>query len=401
MTAYGVTATGFVTKPVTQIQTEIEQDQLDTIDPQLDTSPDQALGQMNGILAEKLGELWELAQVAYASISRDDAEGAQLDNVGALTGSTRLAPKQSFVFCNCTLLAANSPYAEGSLVANVSGQPTIQFANSAIVTVAADGVVSVLFNATVNGPTIAAAGTLTQITAPVTGWSAVTNPHDATLGNFEEDDQDFRARQELEIAAAGSGTVDAIRADLLESVPGIISANVVENTTFLTDAATGTPPRSLQAIVWDGPGLAASNDGIAQSLWDHKPAGTPYVGNSLGNATDAEGILRSVPFTRPTQRSVWLAFTVAFTPGLSPALQTTAIAGVKAAAVAYGAANLSPGVAVLSLALRAAALQTPGIYNVPALALDFAASPTATADLTIGATQVAVLDTSRITVNGL
>lgn len=399
MATRGITPAGFVAPTVTDLISDIEADQLATVDPLLDTSSESFVGQNNGIFAEKLAEAWEALAVAYASISREDAEGNQLDNVGSLTGSLRLPPKPSFVFCNVALTAANSPYVAGSLVANVAGQPGVQFSNALDIAVTADGTSSHLFTSLEDGPVLAPSGQLTAISAPVTGWTSVTNPLDATPGNLLELDEDYRLRQEQELSAAGSGTTDAIRADLLE-VPGVISARVISNTSMTTDPVTGTPAKAIQAIVWDGVIPGASNDQVAQSLWDDKPAGIPYYGASSGIATDAVGGLQTVQFTRPAQVLVYLAFTVAFTPGLSPSLQTAAIAAVKAAAVAYGSANLKPSVEVLALGLRAAAFGVSGIFNVPALALDVTPAPTATADLTIGTTQVAVLDSSRISVNG-
>lgn len=385
-------------KTVTDIVTDIETDQLATVDPLLDTSSTSFVGQNNGIFAEKLAEAWEALAFCYNSVSREDAEGNQLDNVGALTGSLRLPPKPSFVFCNVALAAANSPYVAGSLVANVAGQPSIQFANALDISVSADGVSSQLFTSEEDGPVLAPSGTLTVISAPVTGWTSITNPLDATPGNLLEEDDDYRLRQEEELAASGTGTIDSIQADLLE-VAGVISVTANENTSSTPDPVTGTPGNSIQAIVWDGVGMSADNNQVAQVLWDDKPAGIGYYGTTTALATDSQGNQRAVAFTRPSQLLAYLAFTVTFTAGLSPGDQTAAIAAVKAAAIAYGL-TLKPGVGVKALRLKSAADGVTGIDDVPTLALDFVPTPTATANLPVGVTQVAVFDTSRCTVNG-
>jgi hypothetical protein len=409
MTTFGVSEQGFVAKTAADIVADLEADQLATVDPLLDMGAESFVGQNNAIFADKLADAWATLAVCYDSISRADAEGNQLDNVGALTGSLRLRPKPSFVLCTVAFGQAGT-YSAGSLVANVSGLPSTQFANALDISVPAnDGaghatifpftVTGVLFVSEVDGPVLAPSGTLNTISAPVTGWTSITNPLDATPGNLLEEDDDYRVRQEEELAASGSGTVASITADLLE-VANVQTAKVIENTSSTPDPVTGTPGRSMQAIIYDPEG--ADSDQIAQSLLNGKPAGIGYYGsNSSGTATDAKGGTHVVPFTRPAQLLVYLAFTVTFTPDLTGPEQTAAIAAVKAAAVAYGVANLSPGVGVKALRLASAADGVAGIDDVTSLALDFVPSPTNTANLPVGALQVAQLDTSRVLVNGM
>jgi hypothetical protein len=86
-------------------------------------------------------------------------------------------------------------------------------------------------------------------------------------------------------------------------------------------------------------------------------------------------------------------------------LQTQAILAIKVAAAAFTSASgtnavLQPGVSVVALALRAAALAIPGVFDVPTLALGFSPSPVGTANLAVGPLAVAVVETPNITVNG-
>ena len=404
MSNYGITSAGFFPKPVTELDTEIVADQLSTIDTALDTSAENPIGQQNGIVEEKLAELWEIAQVCYNSINPDDAEGNQLDNVCALTGTLRQPPLPSFVLCNCTLAAAHSPYLAGTLVASVTGQPTIQFSNAADINVTADGLITGLpFTSIEDGPIPAVDGTLTVIATPVTGWTTITNPLTAVLGTLLELDPALRQRREEELAAAGSGTVDAISASVLEVDGGaVLNVTILENLTGTTDG-NNTPGHAMQAVIWDGLGAGAANNDVAQALWNGKPAGIPYYGTSSGTAIDAAGNSQTVLFTRPTQIPIYLAFTVTFVAGLSSSGQTAAIAAVKAAAVAFSLSTpsiLQPGVEVIALALKAAALGVTGIFDVPVLYLDVTASPTATANIPIGPLDVAVIQTANVKVNG-
>ncbi len=388
--------------------TDIEIAEEANIDPAIDTSSGEPLGQLNGIMTEKVAELWQvLSTLAGSVINRDGAGGALLDNIGSVTGSLREPPKPSFVYCNCALTAASSPYLAGTLMANVNGQASNQWQNAQDVEVTEDGTYPVLFVSVQDGPIAAASGTLNQITVSVSGWSAVTNPLDATPGTLLEGDPSYRTRQVQELAAAGSCTVQSIKADLLE-IPGggVQSAEVLENTKITTDLTTGMPPKSLQAIVFDGVTPSVSNDTIAQVLWNDKPAGILYCGTTTGQAIDSQGNPQVVAFSRPTQRPLYLSFSVTLVPG---AVLSTAAAAIKATIVALNAKpttenngyQILPGTKVKATVLRAIAENVSGVDECTGLALDFVPGPVNTLSLPIGPLEIAVLDTSRTFVNGV
>lgn len=423
----GVTSQGFVPKTVQELISDVEAAELVNIDPLLDTSPEQAVGQLNGIFCAKLAELWELGSVAYNSVNRDAAEGPQQDNIGALTGTKRLTAKPSYTLQTCIFSSAGD-YPAGALVANVNGQAQTQFANGDDINLVTTGgsttatdtrtglvlatgtlpltVPGIKFFCTANGPTVANANTLATITTPVSGWSSTNNPNDAVLGSLVEGDTAYKIRQELEIASVGSGNPDAMRADVL-NVPGVLNAFVLENTTNFPDA-NGTPPHAFQVVIWDGPGASAANNDVAQAIWNDKPTGVLPFGTVTGLATDSEGNPEVVLFDRATQLQLYLTYTITLAPNAAPI--ATIAPQVKAAVVAatqgINVPELSPqilnlGSTVYSLAMKSAALTVAGVVNVSNLFLGFAPSPGGTADLPVGPLQIAIADTSRITVNGL
>lgn len=409
---YGPTAQGFILKPYSQIVQDFEDGEAQNIDPGIEAGAATPLGQLNAIIASAVAEVWEGLQVCYNGLNRDDAEGPALDNIGDLTGDLRLGPKPSSVTCNCTLLAANSPYAPGVLLCQVVGDSTRQFSNIYQVTVAADGVIPVLMACLVDGPTEATAGTITQIPTPVTGWSAVTNPDDATPGALLETDQDYQQRQLQELAGTGACTPDSTQAALLQ-VSGIVSATVNYNDTDSTVGAL--TPHSMQCIVYDGsPGgtLVAANV-IAQAIWDNKPSGIQTIGTSTGTATDINGNPQTVNFVRPTQVPIYMAYTVTLAPSANIAtvapLVKTLVLYLATGYAADGTTPLPPGTAgvlepgseVYALVYRSAALQIPGVVDVPNLALDITPSPSSTANIVISNTGIASISTTNILVNGI
>lgn len=171
MSSYGVTTTGFVVKDTDTINSEIGDEEKNTITSALNLQADSSIGQVNGIMAAKLNEVWELGQAIYRAFQPDYATGDALDNISAITGVTRLPAQQSTTTLTLNL-DAGTTVPSGSLVSSaVTG---VQFettagvtnggAGPANVTVAAQ---SVLFDA-VSAP----AGTLDTIDTPVAGWTA-------------------------------------------------------------------------------------------------------------------------------------------------------------------------------------------------------------------------------------
>lgn len=81
------------------------------------------------------------------------------------------------------------------------------------------------------GPVPCPANSLTEIITPISGWDSITNPTAGINGRFIETDSELRIRRARSIALSGNATVEAIRAHLLQDVPGVTSALVFENTT--------------------------------------------------------------------------------------------------------------------------------------------------------------------------
>lgn len=388
----GVTAEGFVAKTVEELKAEIEAEQLETIDPSLVLAPDQPIGQINAIVSKKLAEVWELAAVAFNAFNREAAEDFLLDNVGSLTGTPREESKKSLVTCTLDLDAAFSA-AAGTLMANVTDEETIQFVNRDEVTSTTAGEYDVVFESVEYGPVNANAGTLEQITNPVTGWNSITNDEDAVPGALVEEDSPYRQRQIDELTATGSSTVDAIRADVLK-VPGVEQCYVFENVTLITDE-NGLPGKAIEVVIYDGSVPAADDTAIAQAIWDSKPSGSETYGTEQEDAVDPLGIDRPMKFSRATLKNVYLEFDLVVNPKLFPVNGATL---VKEAAVARGN-MLNLGDDVIDLVIAASALSVPGVIDVTELRLGFTASPVGTTNLTITGREIARFDTSRIVVS--
>ena len=81
---YGVQPTGFVRKPLNVILNELELSAMSAFGPDVIQTPQSPLGQLNGLLADLIAQLWEFAEDVYQSYDPDQAEGVRLEILGRL-----------------------------------------------------------------------------------------------------------------------------------------------------------------------------------------------------------------------------------------------------------------------------------------------------------------------------
>lgn len=85
------------------------------------------------------------------------------------------------------------------------------------------------------GPIAAPANSVTEILSPVGGWDTATNPQEGIMGRFIETDAELRIRRLNSVRLLGNSTVEAIRARILQNVPGVTAALVFENQEMVQD----------------------------------------------------------------------------------------------------------------------------------------------------------------------
>lgn len=210
--------------------------------------------------------------------------------------------------------------------------------------------------------------------------------NDAVPGQDEETDAQLRGRRLDTIDAAGSSTVETLRAKLLE-LTGMLDARVYENDTESTDGF-GLPPKSFQVVVY---GTATAAD-IARTIWENKPLGSRWTGAETLEIIDSQGVAHDVLWDEATAVPLYAeveAQVVAETYAGDAAL--------KAALVAY-VDGLRIGSDVIALQAQREVMQVEGVHDLDALLLDDVDPPVAFANLSISRTQVPVLDEANIDV---
>lgn len=81
---YGVVNEGFSRKPYAVILAEIEQQLVTEFGPDVIQTAQSPLGQLNGLFADMINELWEYGEDVYQSYDPNQAEGTQLEVLGAI-----------------------------------------------------------------------------------------------------------------------------------------------------------------------------------------------------------------------------------------------------------------------------------------------------------------------------
>lgn len=437
----GVTSTGFLAKTLSDLQSDLRAAARRVYGNAVDVDARARVGQLLDIFADRLSEAWELAEAIAGAFDPSGASGVLLDNLAALTGTTRKAATKSsanvvFIGTNGTVLAvgrqvgvtgtstvfetlagatittatvwvATTVYAQGAIrsasgalwYATIGGTSGATAPNGAGPTFV-DGTVTwlrlgtgvafaqVACEATETGPLQGFASSITTIITPVAGLASVINPLDAIPGRNEETDAELRLRRQQEIAGIGSAPLDALRAEV-SSVPGVTTCVVFENVTDVTVGTIG--PHGVEVLVEGG-----ADADIGEAIIAGKAAGIATFGTTTYSGVLSNGVGVDVKFTRPTLVSVWVTVSVVKDATLYP------INGddlVKQALVAFGDA-LPLGRDVVGSALVAAIFAAvPGVLDVSAPLLGTAPSPTLPTSLVMSIRQRADLDTSRIVVN--
>lgn len=445
MTTYGLTSTGFRAKTTTEVLDELKEAVKAQLGANLNAQSDALLGVILAVFADRIAELWQLAQSEHAAFDPDQATGDALDALAALTGTLRDAATKSTVTLSCTGTPATS-LSTGRIV-SVNGSPTSRFLTTADVTIAAatawvattayvvgdvrtnsskiyrcitagtsagsggptgtgtditdgtvhwrylgdgTGYVTVAAEAENTGPTVGNAYTLTTIVTPVSGWSNVTNILDAVVGSNIETDVALRARRVVELSVQGAGTLETLRSNVAK-VTGIGDVVAFENTTDVTDGS-GRPPHSVHVIVEQGTATAAA---IAQAIFDTKPAGIATYGAQSQVVTDSRGNSHTIKWDYATTVNIYVDVDVSVIAAEFP---SDGAAQIEAAIVAYGDALLV-GRDVVAQKIKSLVWAIPGVHDITDFDIGTSDPPSGEANVVISAAEVADFDTSRITVN--
>lgn len=149
---------------------------------------------------------------------------------------------------------------------------------------------------------------VTQVVTAVGGITSATNPEALGTGRERETDTELRTRASRSLSLAGSATLPAIRAAVL-NLTDVTNVIVEENSSSVVDAE-GRPPKSFEVVV-TAPDTDDINTSIATAIFNDKPAGIETFGTTTVVINDATGRPQTINFSRPS--SVFIAARVTYT----------------------------------------------------------------------------------------
>jgi hypothetical protein len=399
--AYGLLSTGYNGKPFAVVRDELGVLVRAKRGASSDISDGSFLGQWIAIMAERESTMWDLGGAIVSAYDPDAATDASQDAVCALTGTFRaaaFASKATETLCGVpntvvptgtkfktvstgalfqtqadatiAMLAAWAAgvYTLGARVTNAGrAYQCIAAGTSAAAgptSTSADytdgggvhwtymgegtGAVDVAVQSVTLDAITAVARDITVIQTPVGGLQSAINLTDAVPGAAQQTNESLRVTRENELAQSGSGTADAIRAEILQVV-GVTSCTVFHNDTDVTDV-NGTPPHTVRAVVTGGDDTA-----IATVLFQNVPGGITTDGTTSIGITDSMGTVQTYKLTRPAAQNVYVDVTLTYNPAAVAKGGYAGDVATKNAIAAFGTSNQGVGKDAVASSIGAAA----------------------------------------------
>lgn len=384
----GISATGFEKLTLAEIEANLQENAKTEYGQDVKLSNKEVLGIIITLMSDRFAALWDLAEDVYNNHSPETANDTGLDRSASLTGSIREGATKTRVVCTCF-------GTDGTIIPSdrIVKQPNTEnrFLSIETKTIgeSVSGEVDIIFEAEEAGDIEALASSITEIVTPVAGWASVNNPADAFIqGQDVESDEDFRARRREEINVAGGGTIEGIADFLRENVADLEDVFIFENDQDIE--VDGRPPHSLEIVVDGG-----DDQDVFDNIWESKGGGIELVGSESGTVTDSMGVDRTIKFSRPTDRLVWLEIDYTTNSDFPASGETDMLNNILAFGNALG---IGDDVIVLQMIMQ---IDVPGLVDlVIRIDLDNP-SPTTDDDLVILRDSTAVersrWDSSRIT----
>lgn len=453
---FGLSADGWLSMALDDIIDDLSAALRSAFGSSIDLGSKSILGQITGILAERLAALWDLLEAINDSQDPDKATGAALDIMCALTGTIRPPASFSVVIATLTGVPTTDVPAGNTIATASTGE---EFNTSFDATIAAVGAWapstvyntgtrvtnnSNVYQCTVSGTSASSGGPTTvpsPVTTPITdntvtwlylgggtgavdvqaaaqdsgvvtafagdlivklgavgGWTSVNNVNDAVTGRDIATDEELRVLRVAELAGDGGGTQNAIRAHLLQ-ITGVLSATVFVNNTDYTDV-NGMPPHSVEAMVLTQWSANPTDDQvIVNSLFGDVGGGiaTYSFAGTNGTATDSQGNTWIVYYSRPAEIPIYVAVQLTKDPLQYPA---NGDALVAQAIATYGAAQ-SVGKDAVSSSLLAQAFSVIGVLDVTQCFIGTAPTPSTPTTVPISTRQLATYSTTNINVTSM
>jgi uncharacterized phage protein gp47/JayE len=159
------------------------------------------------------------------------------------------------------------------------------------------------FECTEDGANEVAIGTITELSTSLSGVDSVYNYSAGEAGRGIETDTELRLRSQTDKEVSGFNFTDAIKAKIINDVPGVSYCKVYENDTM--SEANSINPKSWEAVIEGG-----SETDIANALRLMKVAGMASDGENSVTVKDSDSIPHIIKYSRPDNLYFWIKVTI-------------------------------------------------------------------------------------------
>lgn len=298
-TDWGLTDAGFRRPTYAELLDALEYKAREQFGSKANLTVRSPLGIFLRIYAWMLSLLFSTLEDVYNSRFIDTAVGSSLYNLGRAIGLRLLGAQKAVGYL--TFSGEDGvEVPEGFLAETIAGTQYTTLRSGVI----KDGSITLPATAVIQGPDgNTGKNTISNITNPKLGIETVTNAAPFEGGRKTETDAEFRDRYYLSVDFAGGVNIDAIVAEIYESVEAVIAVTGNENDTDITDE-NGLPPHSIEVVAYGG-----LDEEIASAIYKRKAAGIQTFGNTTVSVINASGTTYDVHFSRPTPINVWVRIT--------------------------------------------------------------------------------------------
>lgn len=389
LTDWGLTDAGFRRPTYAELLDALEYKSRELFGSKANLTVRSPLGIFLRIFAWMLNLLFSTLEDVYNSRFIDTAVGASLYNLGRAIGLRLLGAQKAVGYLTFTG-EDGVDVPEGFLAETVAGMQYITLSSGMI----KDGSVTLPASAVVPGPDgNTPEETITIITNPKLGIEAVTNVKAFDGGRNTETDAEFRERYYKSVDFAGGVNIDAIVAEVYESVEAVISVVGEENDSDF-ESENGLPPHSFEVVAYGG-----LDEDIAKAIFRRKAAGIQTFGNTTVSVLGASGQTFSINFSRPTPVKVWVRVTDLVTDRHFP---LDGVEQIKRSLVSFIGGNtrggLNIGQDVILVVLPTEVLKVPGVVDFN-LQISPDGETFGWGNIEIAARQKAVTDESMVSVS--
>lgn len=257
--------------------------------------------QFISIVADKIHDAYQTAQLVYNNRGPASAIGGGLDGVVKLNGIGRKTATKS----TCVVEIVGTPDTRiiNGIVEDKKNKYNWDLPSEVIIPFT--GKIQVLATCQKYGAVYVDVGDIDTIVTPTQGWESVYNFAEGTLGQEVEKDSELRSRQAISTALPSKTVIDGTKG-AIAAVKNVTRQRVYENDTDEVDEKT-LPPHSICAVVEGGDEYE-----IAKAIYNKKTPGCYTYGDIETNVIDAYGQVAHPPirFFRPRYKDIYTTITV-------------------------------------------------------------------------------------------